>query len=92
MIIRIMGEGQLRLDEAAVDELNKLDAALELAVEQGDEAAFSSALQALLAKARSVGTALPADAIEPSELILPQEGATIDQVRDLLADGGLIPG
>ena len=92
MIIRIMGEGQRRLDETAVEELNKLDADLELAVEQDDEAAFSSALQALLAKARAVGTALPADAIEPSELILPQEGATIDQVRDLLADGGLIPG
>jgi hypothetical protein len=92
MIIRIMGEGQLRLDEAAVDELNKLDAALELAVEQNDEAAFSAALQALLAKARAVGTALPADAIEPSELILPQDGATIEQVHDLLADGGLIPG
>jgi hypothetical protein len=92
MIIRIMGEGQLRLDEADVDELNKLDAALELAVEQNDETAFSSALQALLAKARAVGTALPADAIEPSDLILPQEGATIDEVRDLLADGGLIPG
>jgi hypothetical protein len=92
MIIRIMGEGQLRLDQAAVEELNKLDAALELAVEQNDEPAFSSALQALLAKARAVGTALPADAIEPSELILPQDGATIDEVRDLLADGGLIPG
>ena len=92
MIIRIMGEGQLRLDEAAVEELNRLDAALELAVEQNDESAFSSALQALLAKARAVGTALPADAIEPSELILPQDGATIDEVRDLLADGGLIPG
>jgi len=92
MIIRIMGEGQLRLDEAAVEELNKLDAALELAVEQNDEPSFSSALQALLAKARAVGTALPADAIEPSELILPQDGATIDEVRDLLADGGLIPG
>ena len=92
MIIRIMGEGQLSLDETAVEELNKLDTALELAVEQNDEAAFSSALQALLAKARAVGTALPADAIEPSELILPQEGATIDDVRHLLADGGLIPG
>jgi hypothetical protein len=92
MIIRIMGEGQLRLDQAAVEELNKLDAALELAVEHNDEPAFSSALQTLLAKARAVGTALPADAIEPSELILPQDGATIDEVRDLLADGGLIPG
>jgi hypothetical protein len=92
MIIRIMGEGQLRLDETAVEQLNRLDAALERAVEQNDEAAFSSALQALLAKARAVGTALPADAIEPSELILPQDGATLDEVRDLLADGGLIPG
>jgi hypothetical protein len=92
MIIRIMGEGQLRLDDSAVDDLNKLDSALEHAVEQNDEAAFGSALHALLGKARAVGTALPADAIEPSELILPGEDATIEEVRDLLADGGLIPG
>ncbi len=92
MIIRIMGEGQLRLNEPAVDELNKLDAALEKAVEQNDEAAFASALHVLLAKVRAVGTALPADVIEPSVLILPREGATIDEVRELLADGGLIPG
>jgi hypothetical protein len=92
MIIRIMGEGQLRLDDSAVDELNKLDSALEQAVDQDDEAAFGPALRALLEKARAVGTALPDDAIEPSDLILPGEDATIEQVRDLLADGGLIPG
>jgi PspAA-like protein len=92
MIIRIMGEGQLKLDDSAVDELNKLDSALEQAVELNDEAAFGSALHALLEKARAAGTALPADAIEPSELILPREGATIEEVRDLLSDGGLIPG
>jgi len=92
VIIRIMGEGQLQLDEAAVEELNKLDTNLEAAVEQNDEAAFGLSLQALLDRARAVGTALPADAIEPSDLILPREGATIDEVRDLLSDGGLIPG
>ncbi len=92
MIIRIMGEGQLKLEDSAVDELNKLDADLEKAVEGSDEAAFGSALSALLARARAVGVELPPDAIEPSELILPREGATIDEVRDLLADGGLIPG
>ena len=92
MIIRIMGEGQLRLDTSAVDELNKLDSDLEKAVEANDQAAFSSALQALLAKARAMGVALPLDAIEPSELILPREDATIEEVRDLLTDGGLIPG
>jgi PspA-Associated protein len=92
MIIRIMGEGQLKLDNSAVDELNKLDSDLEKAVEANDEAAFGSALQGLLAKARALGVALPPDAIEPSELILPREDATIEEVRDLLADGGLIPG
>ena len=92
MIIRIMGEGQLKLDDSAVDELNKLDAALGTAIDGNDESAFASALHALLEKARAVGTVLPQDAIEPSELILPREGATIDEVRDLLADGGLIPG
>lgn len=92
MIIRIMGEGQLRIDDVAVDELNALDASLEAAVESNDEAAFSAALATLLAKVRAVGTELPADEIEPSGLILPREGATINEVRDLLGEGGLIPG
>jgi len=92
MIIRIMGEGQLKLEGPDVDELNKLDADLEKAVELNDEAAFSTALTELLTKARAAGTALPPDAIAPSELILPREGATIDEVRDLMTDEGLIPG
>jgi len=92
MIIRIMGEGQLRLPEGALDELNRLDADLESAVEKHDDAAFGSALRALLEAARSLGEALPDDAIEPSDLILPGEGATIEEVHELLTDGGLIPG
>ena len=60
MIIRIMGEGQLKVDDAAVDELNQLDVDLEAAVEQDDETAFGAALHALLAKARAVGAAAAA--------------------------------
>lgn len=92
MIIRIMGEGQLRLDDVALDELNRLDADLEAAVERQDEAGFDAALRALLGKARELGAALPPEDIEPSDLILPREGATIAEVRELLSDGGLIPG
>jgi hypothetical protein len=92
VIIRIMGEGQLELDDQAVEELNVLDAKLEAAVEAGDDEVFGSALQELLDRARALGTVLPADAIEPSGLILPREGATIAEVRELLSDGGLIPG
>jgi hypothetical protein len=92
MIVRIMGEGQLRLDDSAIDELNLLDEALEAAVERHDQSAFEPALHALLEKARSLGEVLPNDAIEPSDLILPREGATIEEVHDLLTNGGLIPG
>ena len=92
MIIRIMGEGQLRLPDGAVDELNHLDADLEAAVEKNDDDAFHTALHALLDKARELGEALAPDAIEPSDLILPGEGATIEEVHELLADGGLISG
>jgi hypothetical protein len=92
MIVRIMGEGQLSLDDDAVDELNKLDTALEAAIEQGDEAEFEVALSAILRRARELGEALPLDAIEPSDLILPRDGATIAEVRDLLGNSGLIPG
>jgi hypothetical protein len=92
MIIRIMGEGQLRLPESSLGELNRLDVDLESAVEKNDDAAFSTALRALLEAARSLGEGLPEDAIEPSDLILPGEGATIEEVHELLTDGGLIPG
>ena len=79
-------------EDSSVDELNKLDADLEKAVESSDQAAFGPALHALLARAREVGVALAPDAIEPSELILPREDATMEEVRELMTDGGLIPG
>ena len=92
MIVRILGEGQLRVDDAAVSELNELDAKVESAVDVGDEAGFAAALNALLSRVRDLGTPLEADSLQPSELILPQEDATMDDVRRLLADDGLIPG
>jgi hypothetical protein len=92
MIVRILGEGQLEVPEAAATELNQLDAALEAAVERSDEAAFRPALAALLAKVRAVGAPTEADDLRPSELIIPQPDATMAEVRRLLTDEGLIPG
>lgn len=92
MIVRILGEGQLELPDSAVDELNKLDAALESAVDRNDEGAFRPALAALLAKVRQVGSPAEADDLRPSELIIPRPDASMDEVRKLLTDEGLIPG
>jgi hypothetical protein len=92
MIVRIQGEGQFALDEEGSSVLDKLDADLEAAIEQGDEAAFSSALSEMLAYVRGHGEAMPADHLGPSELILPHEGSSMDEVRTMLTDEGLISG
>jgi PspA-Associated protein len=92
MIIRILGEGQLQVDDSAAKELNVLDAALEKAVNAGDEQAFRPALAALLDRVRSLGTPLAEDAIEPSDLILPYADAGLEDVRGMMAGEGLIPG
>ena len=92
MIVRILGEGQFRVDDAAAADLNQLDTDLETAVDRGDEAAFTAALTRLLAEVRANGAPLPPDTLEPSDLILPGEDSSMDDVRKMLTDEGLIPG
>lgn len=94
MIVRILGEGQFTVDDAHADLLNGLDSGLERAVESGDDASFQSAMDDLLTQVRSVGQRLPDDSLEPSDAVLPAEGSTVEDVRDLLAgtSEGLIPG
>jgi hypothetical protein len=92
VIVRISGEGQFSIDDAATAELNRLDSELEAAVNRNDEAAFTAALHGLLDQVRAQGSALPADTLEPSDLILPPEDASMDEVREMLTEEGLIPG
>ena len=91
MIIRILGEGQFQMDDAATAELQALDADVEAAVKRNDQAGLTAALGALLARARE-GAPLPPDSLEPSDVIIPYEDATVDEVRKLMTDEGLIPG
>jgi hypothetical protein len=92
VIVRILGEGQLDVPEGELDGLNELDTNLLRAVDSGDEAAFRAALTALLERVRQVGTPLPDPVLKPSDLVLPGPEASVDEVRELLSDEGLIPG
>lgn len=92
MIIRILGEGQYDVPDDAVASLNGLDTDLELALGAHDDAQFRTALSALLARVRTVGTPLPLDALQPSDAVLPASDAHVDEVRELLSEEGLIPG
>ncbi|MFF4847683.1 hypothetical protein [Streptomyces sp. NPDC001194] len=92
MIVRIMGEGQVEVADGHFAELNKLDDELLAEMESGDEEGFRRTLGALLDAVRRLGAPLPDDALEPSELILPAPDASLDEVREMLSDDGLIPG
>ncbi|MDA0567678.1 hypothetical protein LG943_25630 [Streptomonospora sp. S1-112] len=91
MIVRIMGEGQLDLGDADLDLLNQFDRTLEEAIESGSEDTFRKALHDLLERVRQDGKPLPPESLEPSEFILPPADASMDEVRDMLGDDGLIP-
>ncbi|AVZ72577.1 hypothetical protein SLUN_10610 [Streptomyces lunaelactis] len=92
MIVRIMGEGQLKVADSHFAELNKLDNELLAEMESSDGPGFRRTFHALLEKVRELGEPLPDDSLEPSELILPAPDATLEDVREMLGDDGLIPG
>ena len=92
MIARILGRGQVEIDESVVDHLNTLDITLAEAVDSGDEARFREALCALVDAVTEKGRPVPDDALLPSDIILPDPDASLEDVRELLGDEGLIPG
>jgi len=91
MIIRILGEGQWDVADQHLEALNALDEALEKAVESGDETMFKVEMTALLDAVRMQGDRLEDDSLEESDLILPPSDATLEEVRGLLTDEGLVP-
>ncbi len=92
MIVRILGEGQYDVSDDALDRLNQLDSDVEAAIEAGDEPSFTGALAALLEGVRTVGVAHDVESLDESDLILPPADATLEEVKELLGEEGLIPG
>jgi hypothetical protein len=61
-------------------------------VTEGDDDSFASSLEELLRAIRTAGQPLPDDSLMDSDLVLPPSDSTIEEVRALLGDEGLIPG
>ena len=95
MIVRILGEGQYRLDDVELEILNALDDDVESAAAAGDEDWVRRALERLLAEVRTQGVLLDDDLLIDSDLILPDADTPVEQVREWIGrDGdfsGLIP-
>jgi hypothetical protein len=91
MIVRVMGEGQYRVDDSLLSRLNELDNEVSLAVEQADERALWSGLQALADAVRESGEKLADEDLSPSDAIIPPEDLSLEEARELLTGEGLIP-
>jgi len=91
VIVRILGEGQWDLSDEHVEALNALDSALERTVEAADHDAFTPGLVALLDVVRRQGTRLEDDSLVESDVILPPSDASLEEVRALMTDEGLVP-
>jgi hypothetical protein len=90
VIVRVMGEGQWRLDDSLAGRLEELDVETGEAVERGDEEGLRTALHALADVVRT-GEKLPDDHLGSSDLIVPPLDLSLDEARKILHEGDLIP-
>ncbi len=91
MIVRLMGEGQYRLDAETASKLNEVDNAAVAALERGDEGEFRARLEELARTVRERGSRLDDSDLSASDLIVPPADLSVEEARELFSDGGLIP-
>ena len=91
MIVRVLGEGQFRLDDAAFAAVNAIDDRVQSCAEAGDPDGFATALEELVTEIKRAGTPLPLDEFTGSDAVVPAAGTTLEEARALLSSEGLIP-
>ena len=91
MIVRLMGEGQYRIDDEAVEALNELDDQAAQAVEAGDEDSLHRLLGIMAQTVRERGERLPDDDLSASDLIVPPDDLSLEEAKELFSGEGLIP-
>ena len=75
MIVRLMGEGQYRVDDGLREQLNELDARLDQ----------------IFALVQREGERLADDDLSPSDAIVPPSDMTLEETRQLMTAEGFIP-
>ena len=91
MIVRLMGEGQYRVDDELREELNELDSRAQTAIDADDEPGLDDMLDQIGQLVRDRGERLPDDDLSASDVIIPPSDLTLEETRKLFSDEGLIP-
>ena len=91
MIARLMNEGQYRIDDDLVRELDALDEQAVAALEAGDEPELDARLDDMWRLVQERGERLPDDDLSPSDVIIPPADLTLEETGALFSEEGLIP-
>lgn len=81
MIVRIMAEDQYRVTDEYIPEVQRLDDALDHAVELNDDDAFAMTLQQLVTFVREHGEVVPNEEVVPSDVIVPAPDMTLAEAQ-----------
>jgi hypothetical protein len=91
VIVRLMGEGQFRVDDSLQERLNELDDQAMAALEASNEAELDQKLEQMFALVRAEGEPLADDDLSASDVIIPPADLTLEETRELVSHEGLIP-
>jgi hypothetical protein len=81
MIVRIMTDDQYRLDDSKLAPVHELDDTLDVAMDAGDAAGFTAALEQLVAYVKQNGQPVPMDEVVASDLIIPAPDMSLDEAK-----------
>jgi hypothetical protein len=91
MIVRLMGEGQYKIDDDLREQLNELDDRALAALEQDDEPALDERLDEMWQVVRERGERLSDEDLSPSDLIIPPSDLSLEETKKLFSEDGLVP-
>jgi hypothetical protein len=90
MIIRILGEGQYKIDDKHLDELNKIDNRIVDHVNKGDKVEYKKDLEKLTTSVKQLGMPLDSAEIVQSDFIFPPEDLSFEEAKNIFNGTGLI--
>jgi hypothetical protein len=91
VIVRLMGEGQYRVDDSILDRLSELDDRALAALEASNEVELDQRLDEMFQLVRGEGERVPDDDLHPSDAVIPPSDLTLEETRELMSHDGFIP-
>jgi PspA-Associated protein len=91
VIVRLMGEGQYRIEDDLMQRLNELDEQAQAAADGEDEPELDRVLDEMWHLVQAEGKRLPDDDLSPSDAAVPPSDLTLEETKRLFSEEGFIP-